>query len=98
MIATAGIWQVREGRAEEFVRRWQEAVGALALEYPEVTFRLLRDREDPRRYLGLDEGWRSAEEAEAARRSPRYQDALASLWRLLESGEATTLELVAEVS
>ncbi|HXF98908.1 MAG TPA: antibiotic biosynthesis monooxygenase [Gaiellaceae bacterium] len=98
MIATVGIWLVREGREEEFVRRWQEVADGTVLEYADVTFRLLRDRENPRRFVGLGEGWRSAEQVEALRASPRYQDSMSSLWRLLESGELGTFELVAEVS
>ncbi|TML21573.1 MAG: hypothetical protein E6G28_08315 [Actinobacteria bacterium] len=60
MICTAGIWTVKEGREEEFSRRWEESVDALVLDYPDLTFRLLRDRENPRRFLSLGDGWRTA--------------------------------------
>ena len=98
MICTSGIWTVKEGREDEFARRWQESVDEAALAHPELSFRLFRDHRDPRRFVSLDEGWRTIEHVDAVRSTPAYQDAAASLWRLLESGELATLELVAEVS
>jgi quinol monooxygenase YgiN len=48
--------------------------------------------------VSLGDGWRNVEQVEAARSSPAFQDAMASIWRLLESGEIATLDLVAEIS
>jgi quinol monooxygenase YgiN len=59
---------------------------------------LLRDAENPRRFVSLGEGWRNPEQIEAARSTPEYQDSIASIWRLLESAEISTLALVREVS
>jgi quinol monooxygenase YgiN len=89
---------VREGREDEFRRRWQESSDGLALAFPGVKFMLLRDRENPSRFVSLGEGWRNVEQIEEARSSPGFQDAMAATWRVLESGELTTLELVAEIS
>ena len=95
---TCGVWTVKKGREDEFERRWHEAANGSSLEYPDVKFMLLRDREDPRRFVSLAEGWRNPEQIEAARSSPAYQDAMAAIWRVLDEGELSTLELVAEVS
>ena len=95
---TSGVWTVKKGREDEFERRWQEAANGSSLEFPEVKFMLLRDREDPRRFMSIAEGWRNAEQIEAARSTPAYQDAMAAIWRVLDEGELSTLELVAEVS
>jgi heme-degrading monooxygenase HmoA len=97
-VYTSGVWFVKDGREDEFERRWQETADKLALEFPGVKFALLRDRENRRRFLSLDEGWRTAEQIEAARSTPSYQDTTASMWRLVESGELSTFDLVAEVS
>jgi quinol monooxygenase YgiN len=97
-VHSAGIWIVKEGRGEEFERRWQESVDATSLDYPEVTFKLFRDRDDRRRYISIGEGWRNAEQFQTARESPGFQDSLASIWNVLESGDMTTLDLVLEVS
>jgi len=98
MICTAGIWTAKEGREDEFQRRWQETMDGLTLDYPELKFRLLRDHREPQRFVSLGEGWRSIEQAEQAFAMPSYQDAMAAVWRVLDSGEVSMLELVVEVS
>ena len=98
MISTSGIWTAKPGREDEFVRRWQEGADALALDYPNLTFRLLRHEDDPRRFVSLTEGWRNREQIEEVQRLPSFQDAQTALWRVLDSGETSTLELVVEVS
>jgi heme-degrading monooxygenase HmoA len=95
---TSGVWTVKQGREDEFARRWQESADWVALTFPGVKFMLLRDREDARRFISLGEGWRNPEQIEAARSSPEFQDAMASIWRMLDSGDISTLDLVAEVS
>jgi quinol monooxygenase YgiN len=95
---TSGVWIVKKGREDEFARRWQETADAGALEFPDITFRLFRDAGNPQRFLSLGSGWRNQEQIEAARSMPAYQDGMAAMWRMLESGEIATLKLVAEVS
>jgi quinol monooxygenase YgiN len=95
---TSGVWIVKQGREGEFARRWQESADRLALDFPDVKFMLLRDRENPRRFISLGEGWRTLDDIEAARSSPDFQDAMAAVWRMLETGELATLDLVSEVS
>ena len=89
---------MKEGRQVEFSRRWEESSSSLSLEFPGVTFRLLRDRADPQRFVSLGEGWRNMEQVEAARSLPSFQDAMSSIWRVLDSGDLATLDLVVEIS
>ena len=98
MICTSGIWLVKEGREDDFARRWQESADSVSLDFPDVKFRLLRDQANPRRFVSLGEGWRNVEQVEAARSSPSFQDSMTSIWRLLESGEISILELAVEIS
>ena len=98
MVCTSGIWVVKKGREHEFAHRWEESSSNLSRAFPDVTFRLLRDREDPRRFISLGEGWRNVEQIEEARSLPSFQDAMASIWNVLESGDISTLDLVVEVS
>jgi quinol monooxygenase YgiN len=95
---TSGIWVVKTGREADFARRWQESADSIALSVPDLKFMLLHDRENPRRFISLGEGWRNAEQIEAARSTPDFQDAMTSIWRLLETGDISTLDLVASVS
>jgi heme-degrading monooxygenase HmoA len=97
-MTTCGVWMVKKGREADFARRWEESASSLSLEFPGVTFQLLRDREDQQRYVSLGSGWRNVEEIEQARSLPSFQDAMASIWRLLESGNMSTLELAVEIS
>jgi quinol monooxygenase YgiN len=97
-VYTSGVWVVKKGREDDFARRWQESADRLSLDFPDVTFRLMRDRENPQRFVSLGDGWRNVEQVEVARSSPTFQDAMTSIWRLLESGEISTLDLVAEIS
>jgi quinol monooxygenase YgiN len=98
LICTSGTWLVKTGREDEFARRWEESASNLSLEFPDVTFRLMRDRDNPRRFMSFGEGWRNLEQVEAARSLPSFQDSMASMWRLLESGEMAVLELAVEIS
>jgi heme-degrading monooxygenase HmoA len=98
VICTLGIWNVKDGREEEFARRWEESADSLILEYPDLKFRLLRDREDRRRFVSLGEGWRNLEQVEEVRELPSFQESMTSIWRLLDSGDLSTLELAVEIS
>jgi quinol monooxygenase YgiN len=98
VICTCGTWLIKAGREDEFARRWEESASNLSLEFPDVTFRLMRDRDNERRFVSFGEGWRNLEQVEAARSLPSFQDAMASMWRLLESGEMAVLELAVEIS
>lgn len=95
---TSGVWVVKKGREEEFTRRWQESADRLALDFPGVKFMLLHDRENPQRFVSLGEGWRNPDQIAAARETPEFQDAMTSIWRVLDSGEIATLDLIASVS
>ena len=98
MICTLGTWTAKKGREDEFTKRWEEGADSLALDYPNLRFRLLRDRTNPRRFVSLAEGWRNAEQVEEVQSLPSYQDSMTTLWRVLESGEMSTLELAIEIS
>ena len=95
---TSGVWVVKKGRADDFTRRWQESADRLVLDFPGVKSMLFRDRENPQRFISLDEGWRNHDQIEAARSTPEFQDATAAIWRMLDSGETATLDLIASVS
>jgi len=95
---TSGVWTVKEGREDEFARRWEDSVDKLVLEFPDITFRLLRDTENPRRFMSSGGQWKNAQQIEAARNLPSFQQAMTDIQDLLEQGEISTYELVVEVS
>ena len=95
---TSGVWVVNRGHEDDFVRRWQTAVDRLSLQFPGITFRLLRDVDNPQRFVSVGGAWRNAEQIAVARSDPTYQEAMEEVDKLLESGEISTFELAAEVS
>ena len=98
MISTCGVWMVKAGHEDEFVRHWERSAGALSLDFPNLTFQLFRDHAEPRRYVSMGTGWRNVEEVEAARALPSFVEAVSAIEPLLDSGDIATLDLVVEVS
>jgi heme-degrading monooxygenase HmoA len=94
----SGVWVVKKGHEEEFARIWQATADGAALDYPGVTFRLLRDVENPRRFVAFSGAWRNAEQIAAARAKPAFQEAMGRAQGIVESVELSTFELAAEVS
>jgi heme-degrading monooxygenase HmoA len=97
-VYTSAVWNVKEDHEDKFRRRWQESVDAASLELPGIVFRLLRDVENPRRFVSNAGPWRSLEQITAMRDSSEFQASMASMAEHLDSYEISTWELVAEVS
>lgn len=95
---TSAVWNVKDGQEDAFVRRWQQSVDAAALELPGIVFRLLRDVENPGRFLSSAGPWRSVEQINAMRSSDGFQQSMAAMADVLDSYEISTLELAVEVS
>jgi heme-degrading monooxygenase HmoA len=95
---SSGTWIVKKGHEEEFARIWQIAADRMSLDFPGVTFRLLRDAEDPRRFVALSGAWRSAEQIASARSLPSFQELMTGSEKFVESSELSTFELVTEIS
>ena len=94
----SGTWVVKKGREEDFARAWQQAADDASLKFPGVTFRLLRDAENPRRFIAFSGPWRNEEQIASARSLPSFHALTAETEKLTESGELSTFELAAEVS
>lgn len=98
MVYSAGVWLVKVGKEEEFVRTWEAATALVPRDRPGIVLRLLRDADEPRRFLSLVGPWKSPQELERARTTPAFQAALERTEPLLESAEARTYEVVVEIS
>jgi heme-degrading monooxygenase HmoA len=94
---TLGVWTVKPGREDEFVRAW-EALGEWTIgRAPQASGTLLRDIDQRNRFVSFGP-WRTLEEIEAWRAAPEFQAHVGSIRRLLESFEPGTYELVASIS
>jgi heme-degrading monooxygenase HmoA len=97
MFYTHGTWLVKPGREQEFVRTWEDLAGWTARETAASGATLLRDREEPRRFISFGP-WPSLEEIEAWRSAPGFVERVGRIRELLESFEPRTLEVVLRVS
>jgi len=94
---TSGTWVVRQGREEEFVARWTEFTEwALANAEGAQGFLLIRDSEDPRRFLSFG-GWDDPDAVNAWRSTPEFADRLGRCRELCEDFRATDHTLSAAV-
>ena len=94
----SGTWVVKKGHEDEFARLWQNAADQGSLRFPGVTFRLLRDLENPRRFVAVTGPWRNAEQVASSRDSESFRELMTASERIVESAHLSTLELAAEIS
>jgi len=97
-VYTSGVWVVKKGHEDEFARIWQTSADRASLQFPGVTFRLLRDVDNPHRFVSIGGSWRNAEQIAAARATPSFQESLHATEKLVDSYELSTFELAAEIS
>ena len=96
-VYTLGFWTVKPGREDDFVAAW-DALGQWTLEQGfETHGTLIRDRENPRRFISFGPG-RSAEEAERWRQDPGFATAFTRLNDSLETFEPGTYDVVMRIS
>jgi len=98
VIYSSGVWTAKEGREDEFTRRWEADVTLLPAEHPGLVARLLRDTSNPRRLVSFVGPWKSMAELDAVRSSPAFEEGMERSRELLESVEIFTYEPVLEVS
>jgi quinol monooxygenase YgiN len=91
-------WIVKPGHEDEFARIWQSTADQASLEFPAVTFRLLRDAGNPRRFIAFTGPWRNAEQLSTARSAAPFRELVAASEPIIESSELSAFELVVEIS
>jgi heme-degrading monooxygenase HmoA len=92
---THTVWLTKPGCEEEFVRRWIEWARWSASQGVEGHGTLLRDADDPRRFVSFAP-WVSFEAATRWRTLQGFNERIARLQELVESFQPATLEQVAE--
>ena len=96
-IYTSGVWVVKPGEEDDFVTAWKELV-ALGAEMPESgRFRLLRDAEQPGRFMSFAP-WESLDAVQARTRHPEFAERMGRASAHCDDFKSTTYKLVAEVS
>ncbi len=92
---TQTTWVVKPGLEEEFVRRWCDLAQWSALQGLTASAKLLRDVDDPRRFVSFGP-WESLEKVARWRAQPGFHERVGRLQEVLDSFEPRTLEQVAE--
>jgi heme-degrading monooxygenase HmoA len=93
---TSGLWIVKEGQEERFVAAWTDFV-TWAKEQPgSGTFRLVRDTEDPRRFLSFAP-WESFEVQNAWKQTDEFSTRMRRVQEHVDNFEPSTYELVTQV-
>jgi heme-degrading monooxygenase HmoA len=91
---SAGTWTVKEGAEDAFVERWRTFAEWSAETHGPAHAWLLRDRDDPRRFISVGP-WPGDEAVAAWRDDPGFRERIGGLRELLDGFEARTLDPVA---
>jgi heme-degrading monooxygenase HmoA len=96
-IYTSGVWVVKPGEEDDFVTAWKEFV-ALGAEMPgSGSFRLLRDAEQPGRFMSFAP-WETFDAQRAWRQHPDFEERFGHVTAHCDDFQSTTYELAADVS
>jgi heme-degrading monooxygenase HmoA len=93
---TLGVWTVKEGREDEFLRAWEDMATRTKAEFPAPTATLLRDRDKPNVFISYGP-WPSLDVIEQWRNSETFKDGVGRIRALLEGFEAHTMDAAVEI-
>lgn len=92
---THSTWRVKPFLEDEFVRRWEELAYWSALQGLTSQAKLLRDVDDPNRFVSFGP-WESMESVHRWRAASGFHEHVARLQEVLDESEPRTLTLVSE--
>ena len=80
----SGRWQVKEGKADEFIERWRDWLSRTSQGVPGFgSARLLRSKDDPLRFTSISD-WDDDASRDAWKASPAFMEGLASVKELCD--------------
>ena len=92
---TLTVWRVKPDQEEEFVRRWTDFADLARRQGLTAPARLLRDVEDPSRFVSFGP-WKGLKEIAQWRSGPEFHQRVSRLQEVLDGFEPQALELVIE--
>jgi heme-degrading monooxygenase HmoA len=93
---TSGLWIVKSGEEDAFVEAWREFVG-WASELPgSGTFKLVRDRDQPNRFMSFAP-WESFDVQHDWKQLPDFPERIGRVRQHCEDFQPSTFELVNQV-
>ena len=95
-VYTLGIWLVKPGHEDDFVKAWKHMADQTHKDYPGGRGLLMRDRDVPNRFISTGP-WASLEQIEHWRASAAFTEGLASVRDIIEHFEPHTLDEAATI-
>jgi heme-degrading monooxygenase HmoA len=93
---TSGVWIVKDGEQEDFVREWTEFVRWGSGFAGSGTFRLVRDLDNPTTYQSFAP-WESFDAQRTWKEQPEFRERIMRVRRHCEDFQPSTHELVTPV-
>jgi heme-degrading monooxygenase HmoA len=95
-VFTLGVWMVKDGREDDFVRAWRDLAEQTKEDFPDVTATLLHDREQRNRFVSFGP-WESLDQIERWRSSETFLTGVGRIRELLADFAPSTLDVAAEI-
>ena len=93
----SGVWQVKEGKDEEFVKRWTEFLQWSRENFPAmVEANLLRDRNTAGHYVSFSE-WTDAASRDAWKQAPDFKARIGACVQLCDNMQGADYDLAVTV-
>jgi heme-degrading monooxygenase HmoA len=93
---TSGTWVVKEGEEDAFVAAWTEFVEWASEQPGSGTFRLVRDVEDPSRFMSFAP-WESFEAQRAWKETDEFRERMARVQQHVAEFTPSVYELVTQL-
>jgi len=94
---TSGLWQVKDGEEDAFVAAWTDFVEWGRSKPGSSTFRLVRDHDDPSRYMSFAP-WETFESQAAWKSTPEFRERIGRVRAHCEDFTPSVFELVTTVN
>ncbi|MEN8583557.1 antibiotic biosynthesis monooxygenase [Arthrobacter sp. KBS0703] len=95
-VYTLGIWLIKPGHEDDFVKAWQDMAARTQTDFPEAKGVLMHDRDVPNRFISTGP-WESVDQIERWRASAAFTEGLQSIREIVEHFEPHTLDEAATI-
>jgi heme-degrading monooxygenase HmoA len=95
-VYTLGIWLIKPGHEDDFVKTWQDIAVRTQKDFPEARAVLMRDRDVPNRFISTGP-WESLDQIERWRASATFTEGIQSIREIVEHYQPHTLDEAATI-
>jgi heme-degrading monooxygenase HmoA len=95
-VYTLGIWRVKTGSENEFIRAWRDLAIKTKEDFPDEVATLLQDRDDPSTFISFGP-WESQVQIDQWRRSDTFKEGVSEIRSLLEEFTPHTMDVAVSI-